>query len=62
MTGPKIAEDPGLLVNRKAAARQALTGGVVVVGTDFRSSRRERIYDADRVWSGEHTIQDYTEV
>lgn len=62
MTGPKIAEDPSLLVNRKTTARQASTGGVVVVGTNFRANRRERIYDADRVWSGEHTIRDYTEV
>ena len=36
--------------------------GVVVLGTDFRSKRRERVYDADTVWSGEHTFMDYTEI
>lgn len=61
MTGPKIAEDPSHLISRKTTASQASTG-VVVIGTDFRSDGRERIYDADRVWSGEHTIRDYTEV
>jgi hypothetical protein len=36
--------------------------GQIIVGIDFRSKRRERIYDADKVWSGEHTILDYTEI
>ena len=36
--------------------------GVVVLGIDFKSKRRERIYDADKIWSGEHTMLDYTEV
>jgi len=61
MSGPQIGEDPGLLGNRQTTARQASTGGSVI-GTDFRSNRRERIYDADTVWSGEHTIRDYTEI
>ncbi len=34
----------------------------IILGIDFRSKRRERIYDADKVWSGEHTILDYTEI
>jgi hypothetical protein len=62
MTGPRIAKDPGLLVNRKTIVCQALTVGVVVCGTDFKSNRRERIYDADKIWSGEHTILDYSEI
>ncbi|KRR21049.1 hypothetical protein CQ13_31305 [Bradyrhizobium retamae] len=36
--------------------------GEVIFGIDLRSKRRERIYDADKVWSGEHTILDYTEI
>jgi hypothetical protein len=36
--------------------------GQIILGIDFRSKRRERIYDADKVWSGEHTILDYTEI
>jgi hypothetical protein len=36
--------------------------GEIILGINFRSKRRERIYDADKVWSGEHTILDYTEV
>ena len=36
--------------------------GQIILGTDFRSKRRERIYDADMVWSGEHTVLDYTEI
>ncbi|OCK54967.1 hypothetical protein [Bradyrhizobium sp. LMTR 3] len=36
--------------------------GEIIFGTDFRSKRRERIYDAGKVWSGEHTILDYTEI
>jgi hypothetical protein len=37
-------------------------GGVVVHGIDFRSKSRERLYNADKVWSGEHTILEYTEI
>jgi hypothetical protein len=62
MTKPQIAEDPGLPVNRETTACEALTLGVVVRGIDFRFRRRERVYDADSVWSGEHTIRDYTEI
>ncbi|MCA6119323.1 hypothetical protein J6524_31290 [Bradyrhizobium sp. WSM 1738] len=36
--------------------------GEVIFGIDFTSKRRERIYDADKVWSGEHTILDFTEI
>ncbi|MGY3581578.1 hypothetical protein ACVIGB_000350 [Bradyrhizobium sp. USDA 4341] len=36
--------------------------GQIILGIDFRSKRRERIYDADMVWSGEHTVLDYTEI
>jgi hypothetical protein len=36
--------------------------GQIILGIDFRSKRRERIYDAEKVWSGEHTILDYTEI
>ncbi|UPJ46784.1 hypothetical protein IVB30_26135 [Bradyrhizobium sp. 200] len=36
--------------------------GQIILGIDFKSKRRERIYDADKVWSGEHTILDYTEI
>ncbi|MGY4476919.1 hypothetical protein ACVILL_004333 [Bradyrhizobium sp. USDA 3364] len=36
--------------------------GEIILGIDFRSKRRERIYDADLVWSGEHTVLDYTEI
>jgi hypothetical protein len=35
---------------------------VVVVGTAFRSKSRERVYGADKVWSGEHSIWNYTEI
>ena len=62
MTKPQIVEEPGLPVNRETIACDALTMGVVVLGIDFKSKRRERVYDADKVWSGEHTIQDYTEI
>ena len=36
--------------------------GEVVRGIHFRSKRRERIYDPDKIWSGEHTTQDFIEV
>jgi hypothetical protein len=36
--------------------------GEIILGIDFRSKRCERIYDADKIWSGEHTILDYTEI
>jgi hypothetical protein len=60
MTKPQIAEDSDPPVNRETIVRKA--SGLIVFGTDFRSKRRERVYDADKVWSGEHTIRDYTEI
>ena len=62
MTGPRISKDLSLPANRKAIVRQTSTAGVVVLGIDFKSNHRERIYDADKIWSGEHTTLDYTEV
>jgi len=62
MNKPQIVEDPGLPCNRVTTACESLTPGVVVLGMDFRSKRRERLYDADKVWSGEQTIGDYTEI
>jgi hypothetical protein len=67
MAKPQIAKDPGLPVNREtiaceASACEAWTMRVVVLGVDFRSKRRERVYDPEKVWSGEHTIRDYTEI
>lgn len=41
---------------------EAVSAGMVILGTDFRPKRRERIYDADKVWSGEHAIHDYAEI
>ena len=62
MTKPQVAEDPGPAANREPTVGQALTRGVIVLGTDFKFRRRERVYDADKIWSGEHTILDYTEI
>ncbi|WFU42164.1 hypothetical protein QA640_06705 [Bradyrhizobium sp. CB82] len=62
MTKPQVAENPSFLVNRAPVVGEALTAGVVVLGIDFRSRRRERVYDADKIWSGEHSILDYTEI
>jgi hypothetical protein len=62
MTKPQIAEDPDPAINRETIACEAMTVRVVVLGIDFRSKRRERVYDAEKVWSGEHTIRDYTEI
>lgn len=59
MTKPQIAEDRSVPDNRVC---EPVTAGVVVLGIDFRSRRRERVYDPDKIWSGEHTIVDYTEV
>ncbi|MGY3454322.1 hypothetical protein [Bradyrhizobium sp. USDA 4353] len=36
--------------------------GQVVRLSDFRPRRRERIYDPDKIWSGEHTARNYTEL
>jgi hypothetical protein len=49
-------------LHRETAVREASATGEVVHGINFRSKRRERVYDADKVWSGEHTILDYTEI
>lgn len=62
MSKPQIAEAPNLPVGHETTRCEALTTGVVIFGIDFRSNCRERIYDADKVWSGEHTIRDYTEI
>lgn len=44
MTKPQIAEDPDPVVNRETIVCEALTMGVVVLGIDFkRSKRRERV-------------------
>jgi hypothetical protein len=61
MTKPKIAEDPGAPIDLETTGCEALTMGAVVLEIDFRSRRRERVYDADKVWSGEQTSRDYTE-
>jgi hypothetical protein len=60
MTKPQIAEDLDPPINGETIVCKA--SGLIVLGTDFRSRRRERVYDADKVWSGEHTIRDYTEI
>ena len=61
MTKPKIAENSGAPIDLETTDREALTVGAVVLEIDFRSRRRERVYDADKVWSGEQTSRDYTE-
>jgi hypothetical protein len=62
MTRHQIAKDPGPLVGCDTTPCEGLTTGVVVLAIDFRSKRHERVYDADKVWSGEHTILDYAEI
>lgn len=62
MTKSQIAENHTLLSDRKIALCETSAGGVVVHGIDFGSKSRERVYNADKVWSGEHTILDYTEI
>jgi hypothetical protein len=47
---------------REKTIREASAPGEIVLGINFQSKRRERVYDADKVWSGEHTILDYTEI
>ncbi|MBH5384755.1 hypothetical protein [Bradyrhizobium diversitatis] len=59
MTKPQIAEDRSGPDKRVC---EAVNAGVVVLGVNFRSRRRERVYDADKIWSGEHTNLDYTEI
>lgn len=62
MSKPLIAEILSLPVSRETTVCKALTADAVVRGVDFRSRRRERVYDADKIWSGEHTMLDYTEI
>lgn len=62
MSKPLIAKVPSLPVSRETTLCEALTADVVILGVDFRSRRQERIYDADKIWSGEHTVLDYTEI
>jgi len=62
MAGPRMTKDLSLPANRKAIVCQSSTASVVVLGIDFKSNVRERIYDADKIWSGEHMILDYTEI
>jgi hypothetical protein len=62
MTKLQLAEGPGLLADREPTVCQASMTRVIVRGTNFKSKRRERTYDADKIWSGEHTIADYSEL
>lgn len=61
MSRRQIARDPSLPASRETELCD-MTTGVVVLGIDFRSKCRERVYDADKIWSGEHTVLDYTEI
>lgn len=62
MTNPQIEDDRNPSANRETIAGEDLTLTVVVLGTNFRFKHRERVYDADKVWSGEHTVRDFTEI
>jgi len=53
---------PSELLNREETVLKPSAPGEIVFGVNFNTKRRERIYDADKVWSGEHTILDYTEI
>ncbi|WP_426423943.1 hypothetical protein [Bradyrhizobium genosp. A] len=59
---PLIGEILSLPVGPETTVCKALTADVVIRGVDFRPRRRERIYDADKIWSGDHTMLDYTEI
>lgn len=61
MSKPRTAKNSRLPFSSENTA-EAVSTGVVVLGADFRPKRRERIYDADKIWSGEHAIQDYAEI
>lgn len=64
MTKSQMGEDaafPGSVLSRFLGTGKTAVGEVIV-GVDFKSKRRGRIYDADKIWSGEHTILDYTEI
>ncbi|WP_156947615.1 hypothetical protein [Bradyrhizobium sp. WSM3983] len=60
MTKPQVAETPSVPRNREPLVCEPL--GAVVLGIDFRYRGRERVYNPDKIWSGEHTILDYTEI
>lgn len=62
MSKPLIAEILSLPVSRETTVCKALATDAVIHGVDFRPKRRERIYDADKIWSGDHTMLDYTEI
>ncbi|WP_024508124.1 hypothetical protein [Bradyrhizobium sp. ARR65] len=69
MTKLQIGRDSDLPVSTPSGylyggktVRDTSATGEIVLGINFRSKRRERVYDADKVWSGEHTILDYTEI
>lgn len=62
MSKPLIAEILRLPVSRETTVCKALTTDTVIRGVDFRPKRRERIYDADKIWSGDHTMLDYAEI
>jgi len=69
MTKLQIARDahlpvpvPSELLNGEETVLKPSATGEIVFGVNFNTKRRERIYDADKVWSGEHTILDYTEI
>ena len=64
MTKSQMAEDTVLRIagpsGSLGAGKRAM--GEIILGIKFRSKGRERIYDADKIWSGEHTILDCTEI
>lgn len=62
MTRLQPAEDSSSPSDRERAVCQGSLSGGVVLRIDFRSRLPERIYDADKIWSGEHTLLDYTEI
>lgn len=62
MSKPLIAEILSLPASRETTVCEALTADVVIRGVNFGSGRRERVYDADKIWSGEHTMLDYSEI
>lgn len=56
-----VSVPSGYLGDEKTVRETSATGEIVL-GINFKSKRRERVYDADKVWSGEQTILDYTEI
>jgi hypothetical protein len=63
MTKREIIRSPSTVRPEMPSDRRApvRTAGDVVRVVDFRSKRRERIYDPEKIWSGEHSARDYTE-